>query len=250
LPGDLPRSKIPRLEYIPGQVFQVIPGFEDHLEQELGPAAGSWGPFYWVENPRPPVFWFQNRWLKPFRLAFDSISEAASVLRSIQRNWAPGLFTQFRRGALIGAKLPPLSSKKRPFPWTLPDTPMGSWALLDADTLIGSAECASPFPNGVIEFEEDKLGPPSRAYLKLWEALVRCGRLPRQGERCLDAGASPGGWTWALANLGAAVLAVDRAPLEDRVMAMPGVRFQKHDAFTLSPDEIGPLDWLFSDVIC
>jgi 23S rRNA (cytidine2498-2'-O)-methyltransferase len=33
-------------------------------------------------------------------------------------------------------------------------------------------------------------------------------------------------------------------------MAMPGVRFQKHDAFTLSPGEIGPLDWLFSDVIC
>jgi 23S rRNA (cytidine2498-2'-O)-methyltransferase len=127
---------------------------------------------------------------------------------------------------------------------------MGSWTLLDAHTLLGSAHCASPFPGGIIEFEEDKQGPPSRAYLKLWEALVRCGRLPRPGERCLDAGASPGGWTWALANLGADVLAVDRAPLEDRILAMPGVSFQKHDAFTLPPPGIGPLDWLFCDVIC
>jgi 23S rRNA (cytidine2498-2'-O)-methyltransferase len=127
---------------------------------------------------------------------------------------------------------------------------MGAWSLLDANTLIGSAECGSPFPGGAIEFEEDKEGPPSRAYLKLWEALLRCGRPVQPGERCLDAGASPGGWTWALAKLGAEVLAVDRAPLEDRILAMPSVSFQKHDAFTLLPDEIGPLDWLFCDVIC
>ncbi|GHV76959.1 SAM-dependent methyltransferase [Spirochaetia bacterium] len=238
------------LEYFPGSVFQAIPGFEGHLEQELGGDVSSWGPFYPVHTPPEPVFWFQNCWWKPFRLEFTSISEAASSLRAIQRNWAPSLFTQFRRGALIAEKLPPLSLKRRPFPWTVPDNPMGSWTLLDAHTLLGSAQCASPFPGGVIEFEEDRLGPPSRAYLKLWEALVRCGRRPGPGERCLDAGASPGGWTWALANLGATVLAVDRAPLEDRIMGMPTVTFQKHDAFTLPPGDIGPLDWLFCDVIC
>jgi 23S rRNA (cytidine2498-2'-O)-methyltransferase len=127
---------------------------------------------------------------------------------------------------------------------------MGSWTLLDAHTMIASPRCSSPFPGGIIEFEEDKAGPPSRAYLKLWEALVRCGKWPGPGEHCLDAGASPGGWTWALARLGAEVLAVDRAPPEDRVLAMDGVRFLKHDAFTLKPEELGPLDWLFCDVIC
>jgi 23S rRNA (cytidine2498-2'-O)-methyltransferase len=238
------------LEYLPGRLFQAIPGFEGHLEQELGGYVSSWGPFYNAPASSAPVFWFQNCWFKPFRLEFASISEAASGLRAIQRNWAPTFFTQFRRGALIAAKLPPISSKKRPFPWTLPDNPMGSWTLLDAHTLLGSAQCASPFPGGIIEFDEDKMGPPSRAYLKLWEALVRCRRLPGPGERCLDAGASPGGWTWALANLGAAVLAVDRAPLEDRILGMPGVSFLKHDAFTLHPEDIGPLDWLFCDVIC
>ncbi len=70
---------------------------------------------------------------------------------------------------------------------------------------------------------EDHIGPPSRAYLKLWEALVRFGRWPAPGDRCLDLGASPGGWTWVLAKLGANVTAVDKAPLAPAVAAMPGV---------------------------
>jgi 23S rRNA (cytidine2498-2'-O)-methyltransferase len=116
--------------------------------------------------------------------------------------------------------------------------------------MIASPRCTSPFPNGAVRFEEDAEGPPSRAYLKLWEALVRCRKLPGPGERCLDAGASPGGWTWALAGLGARVVAVDRAPLEDRIAALPLVDYIRHDAFTLKPEDIGPLDWLFCDVIC
>jgi 23S rRNA (cytidine2498-2'-O)-methyltransferase len=31
---------------------------------------------------------------------------------------------------------------------------------------------------------------------------------------------------------------------------MPGVSFIRHDAFTLRPEDIGPVDWLFCDVIC
>jgi 23S rRNA (cytidine2498-2'-O)-methyltransferase len=189
----------------------------------LGTWQAKWGSLYYADQHNTPVFWQQNSWLEPFRLEFDSISEAAAALRGIQRNWAPVLHTQFRRAALIEGRLPPISRKPRPFPWLLPDAPVGAWTLPDAHTLIASRRCSSPFPAGTIEFEEDKIGPPSRAYLKLWEALVRCGTWPRPGEKCLDAGASPGGWTWALARLGAEVIAVDRAPLEDRILAMPGV---------------------------
>jgi len=78
---------------------------------------------------------------------------------------------------------------------------------------------------------EDKEGPPSRAYLKLQEALTLARRWPQRGDRCLDAGACPGGWTWVLANLGAQVTAVDRSPLEDRIMARPEVNFIKQRRF-------------------
>jgi 23S rRNA (cytidine2498-2'-O)-methyltransferase len=251
---------------LPGRVFQEASAFGDQLRYELGAWDAVWGDLYYAKKPvdeasfdsgtGEPVFWARNIWLEPFRLEFDSISEAASALRSLQRNWAPSLFTQFRRGALIAEKLPPLPQKPRPFPWLLPDQSMGSWTLLDAHTLVASAACASPFPAGILEFREDKEGPPSRAYLKLWEALVRSRKWPAPGERCLDAGASPGGWSWALAKLGATVTAVDRSPLEERVLAMTGedgrplVSFVKHDAFTLKPEDLGPMDWVFCDVVC
>ena len=246
-----------------GLVYQSIPDFEDHLSKELDFVNSSgtsltvsshlerWGPFFYLSIPREqPVFWHLNTWLNPVKIEFDSINEAAGALREIQRNWAPVLFTQFRRGTLIASKLPPIFQKPRPFPWTLPDVPMGAWTLLDAHTIIASSRCSSPFPGGVIEFKEDREGPPSRAYLKLWESFVRLRRLPGKGERCLDAGASPGGWTWVLSRLGTEVVAVDRSPLDESIASMPGVNFIRHDAFTLKPEEIGPIDWLFCDVIC
>ncbi|MDR2783843.1 MAG: hypothetical protein LBB48_08420 [Treponema sp.] len=252
---------------VKGRVYQSVPGFESHLLRELSGdgvdgAPHRAGPFYLSEKPpfipngasplvpQSAVFWFQNCWLEPFRAVFASISEAASILRGIQRNWAAALFTHYRRGALITEKLPPVSAKRRPFPWRPPDSPMGAWTLLDAHTLLASSRCASPFPNGEIEFEEDKIRPPSRAYLKLWEALVLTGAMPGAHDRCLDAGASPGGWTWALAALGATVAAVDRAPLDDALLTLPNVSFIKHDAFTLKPEDIGRIDWLCCDVIC
>ncbi|MGI4976635.1 MAG: SAM-dependent methyltransferase, partial [Janthinobacterium lividum] len=95
----------------------------------------------------------------------------------------------------------------------------------------------------------DHIGPPSRAYLKLWEACAVWRDWPRAGQTCLDLGASPGGWTWAIASLGAGVVAVDRAPLADKVAAMPGVAMLRESAFALEPEAVAPVDWLFSDII-
>jgi 23S rRNA (cytidine2498-2'-O)-methyltransferase len=238
-----------------GLVYQPVPGYEDHLFAELQKPQDRLSPIGNIllhdpDNTDTPVFWYRNRWLKPFRLEFASINEAAGALRGIQRNWAALPFTQFRRAALIEAKLPPISAKPRPFPWLMGESPVGAWTLLDRNTMIASAVCSSPFPNGIIEFAQDKEGPPSRAYLKLWEALTRMRRWPENGGRCLDAGASPGGWTWALARLGANVIAVDRAPLDPNIAALPNVEYARHDAFTLKPEEIGPVDWLFCDAAC
>jgi 23S rRNA (cytidine2498-2'-O)-methyltransferase len=127
---------------------------------------------------------------------------------------------------------------------------LGSWTLIDARTLLASPRCTSPFPNGEARFVEDKHAPPSRAYLKLWEALTLLGAYPKPGELCLDLGASPGGWTWVLATLGARVISVDKAALDRRVAAMTGVEARRESVFGVDPRSVGPIDWLLSDVVC
>ena len=249
------------MQELKGKVYIGIPGFEDHLLKELGTHYEILNKNdQSIDSPRSPfivysespneVFWYENCWLNPVKIKFTSIGEAAASLRSLGRNWSPCLFTRYRRAALIQEKLPPLPKQRQNFPWLLPESPMGSFTLLDRDTIIASPNCTNPFPGAIPPFTEDREGPPSRAYLKLWEALTLCRLWPLAGERCLDAGASPGGWSWVLAKLGVEVIAVDRAPLEKRVADMKGVHFIKHDAFTLKPEDIGKIDWLFCDVAC
>ena len=76
------------------------------------------------------------------------------------------------------------------------------------------------------------------------------GTQPKPGETCLDLGASPGGWSYVLGKLGARVIAIDKAPLDARLTALPNVMQRQESAFALAPRDIGPVDWLFSDVIC
>jgi 23S rRNA (cytidine2498-2'-O)-methyltransferase len=237
-------------QYLDACCYHAAPGFLDHLAAEIGTAYRTDGDILTVMGPERNAFWVRNIWKRPFTAEFNSISDAARLLRSIQRNWAPYPARLARRTTLIAESLPHFPDKPKTFPFTVPDSPMGAFMLLDEHTLMASADCSSPWPNGEFNFAEDKEGPPSRAYRKLWEALVMAGAMPGPGQRCIDAGASPGGWTWALAGLGAEVLAIDRAPLEPSVAAMSGVSFMKHNAFTLKPEDLGKADWLFSDVIC
>ena len=200
-------------------------------------------------------YWARCIMYEPFILKFDSISDAVNHLKSIQRNWAPYQFTCFRRAELIQEKLPYINLKERQFPFTIPQTSMGLYTLIDEHTLIASATTSSFLPSGLVRFKEDHETPPSRAYLKVQESLTMHNlffgtELPHQGQKCFEAGACPGGWTWVLVNLGAEVYAVDRAELSPELMKNPLVKFQAHDAFTLKPQEIGPVDWVFSDVIC
>lgn len=213
--------------------------------------------FYFKEFPKDaPDPWFAQAALqKPFFLRFDSIGQAAGELKKIQRNWAPAQYQFFRRAELIQQKLPYINLKERQFPVQIPQSPMGLYALTSQNELIASAQTSSFLPAGKIAFVEDHVNPPSRAYLKLQESLTLANlffgaELPKAGQKCFEAGACPGGWTWVLAGLGAQVLAVDRSPLDDRLMKNPLVTFQAHDAFTMPPQEIGACDWVFSDVIC
>ncbi len=200
-------------------------------------------------DPPAPAFWALDRWDAPEEVACASIGDAVAALRDRQRNWSHLPALHHRRSALIAARLPPVKAAPLRFPAAAPTAPLGAWTLLAPDRLLLSTTKTSPFPGGVARFHEDRIGPPSRAYLKLWEACARLGAWPEPGQTCLDLGASPGGWTWAIASLGAAVTAVDRAPLDPRVAALPGVRFRRDSAFGLDPTREPAVDWLFSDVI-
>ena len=226
--------------------------YEEQLLGELRGVAAVHGRLVLAAGPPQPARWAQNVWLSPERIEVRSVSDGARRLRAIQRNWALYSFRLHRRARLIQDRLPWVSAKPLLFPETPPSSPLGSWTLLDERTILASARCSSPFPHGELSFVEFKEGegPPNRAYLKLWEALTVLGVHPRPGELCLDAGASPGGWSWALARLGARVLAVDRAPLHPSVASLPGVQCRLGSAFSVRPPGDGPFDWILSDVVC
>lgn len=194
--------------------------------------------------------WAANVWRDAERIPITSIGHAATELRDRQRNWAVYAPVHTGRAKLITEKLPSVSAKAVPIGGVVPDAPLGSWTLLEPDLLLAASNCESPFPNGEARLVEDRDGPPSRAYLKLYESFVRLRRWPSAGETCLDLGASPGGWTWLLARTAASVVAVDKAPLVDRVDRLPNVRWQRGSAFALDPRSEPPVDWLCSDIIC
>lgn len=87
---------------------------------------------------------------------------------------------------------------------------------------------------------------PSRAALKLEEALALSAIAPERGETCVDLGAAPGGWTQRLLQRGARVIAVDPAKLAPDLMKNPKLRHVQDSAFAFEPDE--PVDWLFCDM--
>jgi 23S rRNA (cytidine2498-2'-O)-methyltransferase len=226
-------------------------GFVAELHHELGDAViETHGRLVLASGPPRPAAWVANLWHDPVRLKIASIGDAAKQLRAVQRNWALYSFVHHRRAALITEKLPKVSAKPLHFGDPAPTAALGSWTLLDPETLLAAPHCSSPFANGEPHFVEDKNAPPSRAYLKLWEVLTLLGIGPRPGEICLDLGASPGGWSWVLQQTGAHVIAVDKAPLEPRIAALPNLEQRRLSAFALDPDEIGPVDWLFSDIVC
>lgn len=236
-------------------VYVAAAGFERDLMAELdaarpGCVRGRRGRLVLAGGPPLDAAWAQNIWLDPVRLPVASVSDAARQLKAIQRNWRAHPVDEFRRAALIAAKLPPVSARPLDFGGPVPSSPLGAWTLWERDVLLVSARCSSPFPDGEVRFAEDREGPPSRAYLKLWETFTLLGERPAPGQTCLDLGSSPGGWTWALARMGARVISVDKAPLDPGVAALPGVDFRQGSGFGLEPAAVGKVDWLCSDMAC
>ncbi len=235
---------------MPETGYLAHPDFIDHLVSELGDVSERYGRLLMAPGPARDVAWAQNVWLEPERIPIASIGEGAKALRALQRGWAYYPYESQGRAKLLQAKLPHVSSKPWVFPTPRPQAPLGSWTLLDRDTLLCAPACSSAFAHGEVTFVEDRQTPPTRAYLKLWEILTLLDERPQAGDTCLDLGSCPGGWTWVLQRLGTHVISVDKAPLDPAIGALPNIDFRQESAFGLDPRAFEGVDWVFCDVAC
>ena len=229
-------------------------GFTEPLLNELEGVISVHDQLILSSQPSKNAFWAQNIWREPQTLHIESINDAAKKLKAIHRNWFLYSYQLHRRAKLILSKLPLVKSNPMIFPSSSSQAPLGTFTLLDENTLLAGADCSNPFPNGEAHFVEDRNGPPNRAYLKLYEALTLAGSKPQSGDFCIDVGGSPGGWAWVIHQCGADVLSFDRSELDDSISQLKGVTFKKQDAFSLLPNDFSEegrkVDWLFSDLIC
>lgn len=238
------------------RVFLAPPGFSKELCEEITRGGGSVvlarGELVIAKNTQARPAWAQVEWLQPVFQKLESIQDMQKFLRSQAKSaWVNAPTIHHRRASLIAGALPSLKSWQLEFSESLPKLNFGSWALLDRNFIVASLISDHPLPLGAAPFAEDKSGPPSRAYLKLWELFTLWQFGPDPGDSCLDLGASPGGWTWVLQEMGCQVTAVDKAPLDKSLAANKEIKFRKASAFSLEPrDQENDFTWLFSDVIC
>lgn len=137
-----------------------------------------------------------------------------------------------------------------------PAAPRLQLLLVAEDALLVSLATPAPLPRGGLWPGPFALGrapvaadprAPSSAYRKLLEALAWLGRDLAPGQRCVDLGAAPGGWSHVALARGARVVAVDRAELAPELLRHPRLEHVRRDAFSYAPP--APVDWLLCDVI-
>jgi 23S rRNA (cytidine2498-2'-O)-methyltransferase len=220
------------------------------------------GEFFLAEEDAPDLAWATDIAWNTFEVEIPSIAQGAKNLKQASSTagvksprWLKLEGLHHRRAALIAENLP--SAEATPLSYMRgirrekPKAPIAGFFLLTPDRAVAVFDSLTPYPAGQVPFAEEKSGPPSRAYLKLWEIAARLEHagvpIPRAGDETLDLGSCPGGWTWVLAELGAKVFSIDGAQIDPAVAKRPEVTFQKGDAFRLTPHRA---DWLFSDMIC
>lgn len=200
--------------------------------------------------------WAQNIWLQAEWIEVASISDAVKKLKDRQYLWTyyENQSRPHGRAKLIQEKLPKVFSKPVDYSETeelkIKNRALGAFTLISDHLMLASATTSSCFADGEFSFVENRMDPPSRAYLKLWEWFTLYGFRPDESDVCLDLGSCPGGWTWVLSSLFKKVISVDKAPLDSKIAKHPAVSWIKKDAFLLRPDDVKDVNWVFSDIIC
>ncbi len=106
----------------------------------------------------------------------------------------------------------------------------------------------NPRPGGFTRQRFDALAP-SRSYMKMEEALDRMPDQPLPGERVIDLGAAPGGWTYAFLKRGCHITAVDHGPMKlpSHQESWGTVKHVRENGITYEPGV--DVDWLVADML-
>jgi len=232
-------------------IYIANPEFLSELREELGDVTHIINDLVFSPHKKIDVCFACDIWLEPHVVQFQSISEAVKILRQAGKFWYLHQGTHSGRSKLIVEQLRKYGSLTRNFPLETDIPSVGGFCLLDQNTLVYSAARSKKWPQGQCLFIEDKINPPNRAYLKLWEAITLLEKQPQPGETALDLGASPGGWTYVMQALGTIVTAVDKALLDPKISNLPRVHFLQQSAFALDPATLDQTyDWVLSDIAC
>ncbi len=235
----------------PAAVYIAKPDFLTELCAELDNVTQVIGNVVLSTHKKTDVCFAQDIWLEPCIVQFNSISDAVKILKNAGRFWYLHTMSHSGRSKLIAEQLRKYNALTKDFPIKDEIPMIGGFALLDQNTLLYSPTRSKKWPQGICLFNEDKINPPNRAYLKLWEALTLLNKLPQPGESAIDLGASPGGWTYVMQSLGTKVTAVDKALLDPKIANRAGVTFLQQSAFALDPATLeAPFDWVLSDIAC
>lgn len=208
------------------------------------------------EGEYSPLPWVKNVYHDVEIVDIASIGAAAKILATKRRFWSLYDIHSSRRAHLILEKLPKIRYRPVNFFEKTSLPPLGMFALLAPDKMLVASKSRSPFALGntnFLEFPE----APSRAYLKLMEALMTLGLRPDADDLAIELGAAPGGWTWVLEKLARQVYSYDRAELD--YPKRENVSHQVANAFAVDPHKQEYLQeetrrrykktWFFSDLI-
>ena len=138
------------------------------------------------------------------------------------------------------------------FPQAKTDDLVMDVILLDEDLAwVGShihSATHSPWPGGRPLLSVPKEAP-SRAYLKLEEAILWSGTHLRSGDTAVEIGSAPGGASYALLERGLHVVGIDPAKMDPLLLKHPHFQhFQTPVANILREDLPDSVEWLLLDM--